>query len=116
MRPISSGSALPVFAFFAAGVNVVDGESMSELSRQPVVAAIVLALVFGKLIGVLGATALVTALTPLRLPDAIGMRDLLPVGFLTGIGFHRFAADHRTVFRGNAACRRGQTGCAGRLR
>jgi NhaA family Na+:H+ antiporter len=36
---------------------------------------------------VLGTTAVVTRLTPLRLPDAIGLRDLLPVGFLTGIGF-----------------------------
>ncbi|OBC02076.1 hypothetical protein A5785_17085 [Gordonia sp. 852002-50395_SCH5434458] len=28
-----------------------------------------------------------TRFTPLRLPDAIGMRDLIPVGMLTGIGF-----------------------------
>src|SRR5690606_32497680 len=45
------------------------------------------ALVAGKLIGVLGTTALVTRVTALRLPDAIGLRDLLPVGLLTGIGF-----------------------------
>ena len=25
--------------------------------------------------------------TPLRLPDSIGLRDLLPVGVLTGVGF-----------------------------
>src|SRR5690606_20419617 len=54
---------------------------------QPVVLAIVAGLVLGKLIGVLGVTALVTRLTPLRLPDAIGLRDLLPIGFLTGMGF-----------------------------
>lgn len=28
-----------------------------------------------------------TRLTPLRLPDAIGIRDLLPIGMLTGVGF-----------------------------
>lgn len=46
-------------------------------SGQPLVLAIAGGLVFGKLLGVLGTTALVTRLTPLRLPDAIGLRDLL---------------------------------------
>ncbi len=87
VRPFSSGLALPVFAFFAAGVSLVDGEGPLAVIGQPVVLAITLGLVAGKLIGVLGVTALVTRLTPLRLPDSIGLRDLLPVGFLTGIGF-----------------------------
>ena len=52
-----------------------------------VFAGVIVGLVVGKLIGVLGATALVTRFTPLRLPDSIGLRDLLPVGFLCGIGF-----------------------------
>ncbi|MCC6945463.1 MAG: Na+/H+ antiporter NhaA, partial [Thermomicrobiales bacterium] len=87
VRPFSTTVALPVFALFSAGVNVVDGESLHALAGQPVVPAIVAALVLGKLCGVLGTTFVVTNLTPLRLPDAIGMRDLLPIGFLTGIGF-----------------------------
>ncbi|TBL37533.1 Na+/H+ antiporter NhaA [Verrucosispora sp. SN26_14.1] len=87
VRPVSSGFALPVFAFFAAGVTLVDGEGIGVLFAQPVLLAIVLALVVGKLLGVLGVTALVTRFTGLRLPDAIGVRDLLPIGFLTGIGF-----------------------------
>lgn len=85
VRPFSTMIALPVFAFFAAGVTVVGGET--SMLAQPVVLAIVVALVVGKLIGVLGTTALVTRFTPLRLPDAIGIRDLLPVGLLCGIGF-----------------------------
>lgn len=87
IRPFSSGVALPVFAFFAAGVTLVDGEGLGSVLLQPVVLAIVAGLVIGKVVGVLGVTALVTRLTPLRLPDAIGLRDLLPVGLLTGIGF-----------------------------
>lgn len=87
MRPLSNGIALPVFAFFAAGVTLVGGGGPAEILLQPVVLAIVTGLVLGKLVGVLGVTALVTKLTPLRLPDAIGLRDLLPVAFLTGIGF-----------------------------
>ncbi|MCW3159071.1 Na+/H+ antiporter NhaA [Micropruina sonneratiae] len=81
VRPLSTGVALPVFAFFAAGV------SLSGSAGGSVFWAVLVGLVAGKVLGVLGVTALVTTLTPLRLPDAIGLRDLLPVGFLTGIGF-----------------------------
>ncbi|GAA2230538.1 Na+/H+ antiporter NhaA [Promicromonospora sukumoe] len=87
MRPVSQGLALPLFAFFAAGVSLLDGDGAGALLGQPVVAAIAAGLVLGKVAGVLGATALVTRLTPLRLPAGIGVRDLLPVGFLAGIGF-----------------------------
>jgi len=87
VRPTSSGIALPVFAFFAAGVSLGGDESASSVVMQPVVAAIVLGLVAGKVIGVLGTTALITKVTKFRLADSIGLRDLLPIGFLTGIGF-----------------------------
>jgi NhaA family Na+:H+ antiporter len=87
IKPLSSGFALPVFAFFAAGVSLVDGEGPGAVIAQPVVAAIAAGLVLGKLLGVLGTTAVITRITPLRLPDGIGVRDLLPVGFLAGIGF-----------------------------
>nr|WP_239078731.1 Na+/H+ antiporter NhaA [Cellulomonas marina] len=89
-RPVSAGFALPVFAFFAAGVSLLDEEGspvVGEVLGQPVVAAVVLGLVVGKVVGVLGTTALVVRLTPLRLADGIGLRDLLPVGLLAGIGF-----------------------------
>lgn len=87
LRPTSSGLALPVFAFFSAGVTLVNGDGPAAVLLQPVVLAIVVGLVAGKVLGVLGVTALMVRLTRLRLPDAIGMRDLLPVGFLTGMGF-----------------------------
>ena len=85
VRPFSAGLALPVFAFFAAGVTVVGGAG--SLFGQPVLYAALIGLVAGKLLGVLGATALVTRFTPFRLPDSIGLRDLLPIGLLCGIGF-----------------------------
>lgn len=87
VRPVSSGLALPVFAFFAAGVSLVDGGGVATLAAQPVALAIVVGLVVGKMVGVLGVTALLVRLTPLRLAQGIGVRDLLPVGFLAGIGF-----------------------------
>ena len=87
LRPLSTGVALPVFAFFAAGVSLTGtGEGAGTLT-QPVFWAVLIGLLAGKVLGVLGTAALVTRFTPLRLPDAIGLRDLLPVGFLTGIGF-----------------------------
>ena len=87
VSPVSNGIALPVFAFFSAGVTLVGGDGPGAVLGQPVVLAIAAALVLGKLVGVMGTTALVTSVTPLKLPDAIGMRDLAPIGFLTGIGF-----------------------------
>ena len=86
VRPWSAAVALPVFAFFAAGVTLVGGGGPA-VTTEPVFYAVLFGLLAGKLIGVLGTTALVTRLTPLRLPDAIGLRDLLPIGLLTGIGF-----------------------------
>ncbi|WP_344786144.1 Na+/H+ antiporter NhaA [Gordonia caeni] len=83
LTPWSSGLALPLFAFAAAGVTVVGVGNLVE----PVSIGVFVGLVAGKVVGVLGTTWLVTRLTPLRLPDAIGLRDLLPVGFLCGIGF-----------------------------
>jgi NhaA family Na+:H+ antiporter len=86
-KPWSSAFALPVFAFFSAGVSIVDGGGAAALFSQPVVPAIVFGLVLGKLVGVLGTTALVTKISGLRLPPGLSMRDLLPIGFLSGIGF-----------------------------
>ncbi|WP_439032086.1 Na+/H+ antiporter NhaA [Gordonia terrae] len=84
VRPYSAALALPVFAFAAAGVSVVSGEGSVV---QPVSVGIFVGLVVGKVVGVLGSTWLMTTFTPLRLPDSIGLRDLLPIGVLTGVGF-----------------------------
>lgn len=84
IRPFSAGIALPIFAFFSAGVAFA-GEG--NVLGQPVLVAIAVALVVGKLVGVLGVTKMVTTFTRLRLADGLGVRDLLPIGLLTGIGF-----------------------------
>ena len=87
LQPYSAGIVLPIFAFFAAGVTFITGQGIGEILLQPVVLAIVLGLFLGKVTGVLLTTALVTKLTPLRLPDAVGLRDLVPVGLVCGMGF-----------------------------
>ena len=87
VRPWSTYVALPLFAFFSAGV-VLDGDGgLGAAVRHPVALAVAAGLVLGKVAGVLGVTALVTKLGPLRLPPGIALRDLLPIGLLTGIGF-----------------------------
>lgn len=85
IRPWSSAVALPVFAFFAAGVTLVGGDGGSL--TDPVVPAVVLGLMLGKVVGVLAAVLLVTRLLGLHLPEGVSVRDLVPVGFLAGIGF-----------------------------
>ncbi|GAA2016686.1 Na+/H+ antiporter NhaA [Pseudokineococcus marinus] len=87
VRPFSAAFALPVFAFFAAGVSVVDAGGFGAVLGQPIAIAVALGLVLGKVLGVLGLTALVMRLTPLQLPEGLRTPDLLGVAFLAGIGF-----------------------------
>jgi Na+:H+ antiporter, NhaA family len=61
-RPISAGLAVSVFAFFAAGVSVVDGAGIPATLADPVTQGVVAGLVVGK-IGVLAATRLTQRLT-----------------------------------------------------
>lgn len=86
-RPLSSGFAIPVFAFFAAGVSVVSMESAAELFTDPVFWGIVVGLVVGKPIGILGSTWLLTKFTRASLDKDTKWGDLLGVTFLAGIGF-----------------------------
>jgi NhaA family Na+:H+ antiporter len=85
-RPLSAGVAVPVFAFFAAGVGVVGGGAASALTSR-VTLGIVAGLVVGKTIGVLGATWLVQRFTRARLADELSWWDVLGLSLLAGIGF-----------------------------
>jgi Na+:H+ antiporter, NhaA family len=86
-RPLSAGVAVPVFAFFAAGVSVVDGGGFGAALRDPVTLGIITGLVVGKTIGVLGATWLVQRFTGARLADGVSWWDVFGLSLLAGIGF-----------------------------
>lgn len=86
VRPISAGIAVPIFAFFAAGVDM-RGESLGETLATPVALGVTLGLVLGKPIGVVGVAALMAKFTRARLSSAIKWRDVFAVGLLAGIGF-----------------------------
>ncbi len=86
-RPLSAGFAVPVFAFFAAGVSVGGLEGIQVAFANPVTLAIVAALVLGKPIGITLATWLITKIGRIRLDPALRWMDLVGVGLLAGIGF-----------------------------
>ena len=60
IRPISAGFAVPVFAFFAAGVTIGGLSGLVESLSDPVAIGIVVGLVAGKTIGITLATWLVS--------------------------------------------------------
>ncbi|MBC3192382.1 Na+/H+ antiporter NhaA [Pseudonocardia sp. C8] len=86
-RPVSTGVAVPIFAFFAAGVSVVDAGGLAETLADSVTLGIIAGLVLGKAIGVLGSTWLVQRFTRAQLSDEVSWWDLLGIAQLAGIGF-----------------------------
>lgn len=87
LRPLSAGFAVPVFAFFAAGVAVGGPEGLATAFTQPLTFAIMAALVVGKPLGILGSTWLVTRITSAALDPNLKWLDLTGIGLLAGIGF-----------------------------
>ncbi len=85
-RPLSAAVAVPVFAFFAAGVSLTGGGSGAGLT-EPVTLGIIAGLVVGKAVGVLGATWLVQRFTRAQLAEGLSWWDVLGLALLAGIGF-----------------------------
>jgi NhaA family Na+:H+ antiporter len=86
-RPLSAGFAVPLFAFFSAGVAVGGAGAFVGMLSSPVSLGIMSALIVGKTVGVLVATWLVTRLPGVSLPRGMGWPDLVGVALLAGIGF-----------------------------
>ncbi|OBG84811.1 Na+/H+ antiporter NhaA [Mycobacterium sp. E802] len=87
VRPLSAGFAVPVFAFFAAGVTVGGWSGFSTALTHPVTIGVIAGLVLGKPIGVLGTTYLLARFTHASLDEDLAWRDVLGVALLAGIGF-----------------------------
>jgi NhaA family Na+:H+ antiporter len=86
-RPISAGVAVPIFAFFSAGVAVGGGAGLGSALTSPVAVGIIMALVLGKPIGIMGTTWLLTKVTKARLDSSFKWIDVFGVSLLAGIGF-----------------------------
>lgn len=77
---------MPLFALANAGVNF-HGAQLGDPSVVPVVFGVVMALVFGKPIGVLLASFLLVRTGLCKLPEHVTWRGVMLVGCLAGIGF-----------------------------
>ncbi len=87
VRPVSAGFAVPVFAFFAAGVTFGGYDGLVTALRDPIALGIVVGLVVGKTIGVFGTTRLMAAVTRADLDPSLRWIDVFGVSLLAGIGF-----------------------------
>jgi NhaA family Na+:H+ antiporter len=85
LHPWVAFGVLPIFAFANAGV-VLAGVSVATLV-EPVPLGIVAGLVVGKLVGVVGASAILIKLGLARLPEESSWLSLLGIAALCGIGF-----------------------------
>ncbi len=86
-RPLSASIAVPVFAFFAAGVAVGGFSGLGSALRDPAAVGIVLGLVVGKPLGVLAATYLTSRFTRAELDTDLSWWDVLGLALLSGVGF-----------------------------
>ncbi|MCC9175182.1 Na+/H+ antiporter NhaA [Arthrobacter sp. zg-Y179] len=86
-RPVSTGLAVPIFAFFSAGVALGGWSGMGNAVTDPVAIGIILGLVAGKPIGILLTTWAVTTGTRAKLDADVRWIDLAGIGILGGIGF-----------------------------
>jgi len=86
-RPVSAGFAVPVFAFFAAGVSIADAGGLGTGLTNAVTLGIIAGLVVGKVVGITGSTWLVQRFTRARLADGLSWWDVVGLALLGGIGF-----------------------------
>ncbi len=86
-RPLSAGVAVPVFAFFAAGVTIGGVSGLADSLSDRVALGIVVALVVGKTVGILLATWLVATFTRADLDRDLAWVDVFGLAVLGGIGF-----------------------------
>lgn len=86
LRPYSAGLAVPVFAFFSAGVTLV-GTNLTATLTDTVTLGVIVGLVAGKVVGIFGSTYLVSRFTRARLDDDLAWSDVFGLSLLGGIGF-----------------------------
>jgi NhaA family Na+:H+ antiporter len=87
LRPLSAGFAVPVFAFFSAGVAVGGVSGLGASLGDSIAIGIMVGLVLGKAIGITGATWLVSRFTRAQLDENLGWPDVIGLSLLGGIGF-----------------------------
>lgn len=87
IRPISAGFAVPVFAFFAAGVTLGGVSGLRSAVEDPITLGIVAGLVLGKTAGIFGTTFVLSKFTRATLDSGLRWIDVFGLAMLAGIGF-----------------------------
>ena len=87
LRPLSAGVAVPVFAFFSAGVAIGGLSGLGASLGDSIAIGIMVGLVLGKAVGITAATWLVSRFTRAQLDENLGWPDVLGLSLLGGIGF-----------------------------
>lgn len=86
MHPLVSFVIMPIFAIANAGISFAD-INLSTLLSTNISIGVMLGLLFGKPIGIIGSTMLLTKLGIAKAPEALTQRRLIGLGFLASIGF-----------------------------
>ena len=84
---VSTAVAVPLFAFFSAGVTVGGLTGLVESFQDTIAIGIIAGLVLGKAIGITATTFLITRLPGITLDSSIKWIDVLGMAFVAGIGF-----------------------------
>ncbi|MCE1173505.1 MAG: Na+/H+ antiporter NhaA [Propionibacteriales bacterium] len=87
LRPFSASIAVPVFAFFSAGVTLSGWDGFVAAVTSPIGIGVIAGLVVGKAVGISGATWLVTRLRHASLDPDLAWIDVIGMAILGGIGF-----------------------------
>lgn len=87
IRPISAGVAIPIFAFFAAGVTIGGLGGLTDALTDPIALGIVCGLVVGKTVGIFGTTRLLSSVSRASLDASVKWIDVAGISMLAGIGF-----------------------------
>lgn len=83
----SAGLILPVFAFFAAGVNIVDSGGVRAMLADPAAMGIYLGLPIGKTFGITLSVIVMIYVFRLKLGKGLRILDIFAVSMVAGIGF-----------------------------
>lgn len=84
---VSAGIAVPVFAFFSAGVAVGGLSGLLDSFTDTIALGIIAGLVLGKVLGITGAAYLITRLRGVNLDPSFKWIDVIGMAFVAGIGF-----------------------------
>ena len=93
LRPFVAGVAVPLFAFTAAGVTVLNvagdpqAQTLAQTLSSPVTLGVLVGLLVGKPVGVVAGAWLMARFTRASLNPALRWADIVAIGFLAGIGF-----------------------------